>query len=178
MALGHSGCFLGTLHVPDAEMNLEAGLREFFGAGEKKVVLVGVGETLRGDDGVGIKIIELLEEVPMDNVVLLNTGPVPEAFTGKVVEHRPTHVLLLDAANFQGKPGDVKLIKSSKIGGQTISTHSLPLTIFISYIEKMLGSKVLLLGVQPESIEFFTEMSPDVEKAAQEIAALLRKILG
>jgi hydrogenase 3 maturation protease len=159
-------------------MDLEAGLKEFFGEGEKKVVLVGIGETLRGDDGVGIKIIELLEEVPMNNVMLLNTGPVPEAFTGKVVEHKPTHMLLLDAANFRGEPGDVKLIESSKIGGQTISTHTLPLTIFISYIENTLDVKVLLLGVQPRNIEFYSEMSPKVAETAEKVAALLAKMLG
>jgi len=159
-------------------MDLESQLREFFGEAEKRVALVGVGNPLRGDDGVGVKIIELLEGVALDNVMLLNTETVPEAFTGKVAEHKPTHVLLLDAANFRGELGDVKLIESSKIGGQAISTHSLPLTIFISYIEKMMGAKVLLLGVQPKNIEFFTAMSPEVEKTAEEIAALLRKILG
>jgi len=158
-------------------MDLESQLREFFGEAEKRVALVGVGNPLRGDDGVGVKIIELLEEAALENVMLLNTETVPEAFTGKVAEHKPTHVLLLDAANFRGEFGDVKLIESSKIGGQAISTHSLPLTIFISYIEKMLGAKVLLLGVQPRNIEFFTEMSPEVERTAEEIAALLRKIL-
>jgi hydrogenase 3 maturation protease len=159
-------------------MNLEAGLREFFGEGEVKAALVGIGNPLRGDDGVGVRIIELLQENGLRNVMLLNTETVPEAFTGKVAEYNPTHVLLLDAADFHGEPGDVKLIESSKIGGQTISTHSLPLTIFIDYIEKTLGSKVLLLGVQPGNIEYFSEMSLEVEKTAREITDLLRKILG
>lgn len=159
-------------------MNLEEGLREFFGGGEVKAALVGIGNPLRGDDGVGVRIVELLQEDGPRNVLLLNTETVPEAFTGKVVEYNPTHVLLLDAANFRGEPGDVKLIESSKIGGQALSTHSLPLTIFIVYIEKTLGSRVLLLGVQPRNIEYFTEMSREVEKTAEEIADLLRKILG
>jgi hydrogenase 3 maturation protease len=159
-------------------MNLEEGLREFFGGGEVKAALVGIGNPLRGDDGVGVRIVELLQEDGPRNVLLLNTETVPEAFTGKVVEYNPTHVLLLDAANFRGEPGDVKLIESSKIGGQALSTHSLPLTIFIVYIEKTLGSRVLLLGVQPRNIEYFTEMSREVKKTAEEIADLLRKILG
>jgi hydrogenase 3 maturation protease len=158
-------------------MDLESQLREYFGTGEKRVALVGVGNPLRGDDGVGVRIIELLEKAALENVMLLNTETVPEAFTGKVAEHKPTHVLLLDAANFRGEPGDVKLMDSSKIGGQAISTHSLPLTIFISYIEKTMSSKVLLLGVQPRNIEFFTEMSPEVERTAEEVADLLRKML-
>jgi len=110
--------------------------------------------------------------------MLLNTETVPEAFTGKVAEHKPTHVLLLDAANFRGELGDVKLIESSKIGGQAISTHSLPLTIFISYIEKTLDVKVLLLGVQPRNTEFYSEMSSEVAETAEEVAALLAKMLS
>jgi hydrogenase 3 maturation protease len=159
-------------------MDLEAGLREFFGAGEKRVVVVGIGNPLRGDDGAGVKIIELVQETGLPDVMLLNTETVPEAFTGKVTEYKPTHVLLLDAANFHGEPGEVKLIESSRIGGQAVSTHSLPLTIFISYIEKTLDVKVLLLGVQPRNIEFYSEMSSEVAETAERVAALLAKMLG
>ena len=159
-------------------MNLESQVRAFLGEGKKRVALLGVGETLRGDDGVGVKIIELLVESALEDILILNTGSVPEAFTGKLVEHNSTHVLLLDAANFQGEPGDVKLIDSTRIGGQVISTHNLPLTLFINYIEKVLGAKVRLLGVQPKYIGFKTELSQEVAEAAQEVAALLTKILS
>ena len=160
-----------------AEMDLDSQLKDFFGQGERRVVLIGVGETLRGDDGVGVQIIELLKDTKMDRVLLLNTGVVPEAFTGKVVQYNPTHVLLLDAAHFRGEVGEVRLIEASKISGQTISTHSLPLSIFISYIEQ-LGSKVLLLGVQPKNIEFYSEMSPEVSETAKKIANVLARILS
>jgi hydrogenase 3 maturation protease len=159
-------------------MSLESQLREFLGTGERKLALVGVGETLRGDDGVGEKILEALDATEFKGVLLIRVGSVPEAYIGKLVEHGCTHVLLLDAANFRGKPGEVRLIDSSMIGGQAVSTHSLPLTLFITYIEKALGAKVLLLGVQPKSIEFNAGLSPEVAKAAQEVAALLTRILG
>ena len=159
-------------------MSLEAGLREYFGEGKWKVVLIGVGNPLRGDDGVGVRIIEQMQATQLPDVMLLNTETVPEAFTGKVIEYRPTHVLLLDASNFRGEPGEARLIESSRIGGQAVSTHSLPLTIFVSYIEKTLGIRVLLLGVQPKVAEFYAEMSAEVAKAAEKISALLIKVLS
>jgi len=159
-------------------MSLEAGLREYFGEGKWKVVLIGVGNPLRGDDGVGVRIIEQMQATQLPDVMLLNTETVPEAFTGKVIEYRPTHVLLLDASNFRGEPGEARLIESSRIGGQAVSTHSLPLTIFVSYIEKTLGIRVLLLGVQPKVAEFYAEMSEEVAEAAEKISRLLIKILG
>jgi hydrogenase 3 maturation protease len=159
-------------------MALEQGLREYFGDGERRVVLVGVGNPMRGDDGVGVRIIERLEAMSLDGVMLLNTGPVPEAFIGKVESHSPTHVLLLDAADFGGRPGETKLIDPEHIGGQAISTHSLPLNIFISYIEKSLGITVLLLGVQPKTVMFGEEMTPELVEASKRIAETLHKLLS
>jgi len=157
-------------------MSLEAYLAKFFEE-RGKAVIIGVGNPLRGDDGVGMKILEYLEDMDLPDVMLLNTETVPEAFTGKVSEYEPTHVLLVDAANFRGEPGDAKLINSAQIGGTAVSTHSLPLTIFITYIEKTLNVKVKLLGIQPKRIEFYTEMTPELEEASKKISEILIKIL-
>lgn len=159
-------------------MSLEESLRAYFGEGERRVVLVGVGNPIRGDDAVGPMVIELLEAKPMKNVLLLNTESVPEAFTGKVEEFNPTHVLMIDAANFKGAPGETKLITGGQIGGQAISTHSLPLNIFISYIEKSIGVTVLLLGIQPLSIGLGEPMTEPVEVAAVSVVDTLYQILS
>ena len=157
-------------------MSLEQGLRDYFGVDEKRVVLVGVGNPIRGDDAVGPRIIELLESKP--NVLLLNTESVPEAFTGKVEQFTPTHVLMIDAANFRGAAGETKLISGEQIGGHAISTHSLPLNIFISYIERSLGIKVILLGIQPRSIGLGEPMTEPLEAAAKSIANTLYQVLS
>ena len=159
-------------------MSLDEGLRAYFGAGKRRVVLVGVGNTIRGDDAVGPKVIELLEAKPMENVLLLNTESVPEAFTGKVEEFNPTHVLMIDAANFKGAPGETKLITGEQIGGQAISTHNLPLNIFISYIEKSLDVTVLLLGIQPLSIGLGEQITEPVEAATVSVVDTLYQILS
>ena len=159
-------------------MSLEQGLRDYFGSDDKRVVMVGVGNPIRGDDAVGPRIIELLESKPLPNVLLLDTESVPEAFTGKVEQFKPTHVLMIDAANFRGAPGETKLITGEQIGGQAISTHSLPLNIFISYIERSLGIKVILLGIQPMSIGLGEPITEPVEAAAQSIVNTLYQVLS
>lgn len=159
-------------------MALEQGLRDYLGEGERRIVLVGVGNPMRGDDGVGVRIIERLEAMGLDGVMLLNAETAPEAFIGKVESHEPTHVLLLDAANFGGLPGEARLIDSEHIGGQAVSTHSLPLNIFVGYVEKSLGVTVLLLGVQPKTVTFGEEMTPELVEASKEIANTLHLILS
>ena len=157
---------------------MEQELGEYLGEGERRVVLMGVGNPMRGDDGVGVAIIQRLQENPIPGVMLLNTETVPESYIGKVESHRPTHVLLVDAANFGGRPGDTRLIDSQHIGGQAVSTHSLPLTIFITYIEKSLGIKVLLLGVQPKTVAFGEGMTSELAEASKRIAETLRRMLS
>ena len=159
-------------------MALAEGLRDYFGMGENRVVLVGVGNPMRADDGVGPKVIELLQERRIGNVMLINAETVPEAFTGKVEKYKPTHVMLIDAANFRGQVGDAKLITGAQIGGQALSTHSLPLSLFISYIQKSIGVPVILLGVQPKTIDFSMPMSREIEEAAASVADTLYQVLS
>ena len=159
-------------------MELAGGLRDYFGDGENRVVLVGVGNALRADDGVGSKIIELLQERRLENVMLINAETVPEAFTGKVEKYKPTHVMLIDAANFRGQVGETRLITGAQIGGQALSTHSLPLSLFISYLENSIDVPVILLGIQPKTIDFDMPMSREIEEAAVSIADTLIQILS
>jgi hydrogenase 3 maturation protease len=158
-------------------MLLEEGLRRYF-TGRKRVVLIGVGNPYRGDDAVGPQIIEQLDNKHFEDVLLLNVESVPEAFTEKVEQYKPTHVLLIDAANFKGTPGETRLFTGEQIGGQAISSHSLPLNIFISYIEGSLGIKVLLLGIQPKSIGYGETLSEQVEVTAKSVVETLYQILS
>jgi len=159
-------------------MELAGGLRDYFGDGENRVVLVGVGNPMRADDGVGPKIIELLQKRLLENVMLINAETVPEAFTGKVEKYKPTHVMLIDAANFRGQVGEARLITGAQIGGQALSTHSLPLSLFIRYFEKSIDVPVILLGIQPKTIDFDMPMSREIEEAAVSIADTLIQILS
>ena len=159
-------------------MSLHNGLKEYFGKDERRVVLVGVGNPMRADDGVGPKIIELLQERHIENVMLINAETVPETFTGKVEKYKPTHVMLIDAANFKGQAGEARLITGAQIGGKALSTHSLPLTFFISYIEKSIDVPVILLGIQPKTIDFDMMMSREIEEAAVSVAETLIQVLS
>ena len=70
------------------------------------------------------------------------------------------------------------MITSAHIGGQAVSTHSLPLTIFINIIENDLDINVMLLGIQPLTIQFFAPMTPKIEEAAKSIANTLYQVLS
>jgi len=160
-------------------MGLADDLGAFFGGAEgRRVVLVGIGSPIRGDDAVGLKIIELLEGRKLTDVLLLSTEIVPESYTGKIREFEPTHVLMIDAAHFNGEPGEGRMIPTQQIGGVTLSTHSLPLTIFADYLRKTLCSNVALLGVQYKNNGFGMGLTAEVGKGAKKIAKVLYEVLS
>jgi hydrogenase 3 maturation protease len=127
------------------------------------VVILGVGNELRGDDGVGVYIARKLKK---KNVI--NAGVAPENFVGKIRKMKPRRIVIFDALDFGGEPGEVKIIDAKKTEGLKISTHSLPLSFFCQLFEK---KEIYLVGIQPKGNEFGSEMSKEVKKAANKLIA-------
>jgi hydrogenase 3 maturation protease len=69
-----------------------------------------------------------------------------------------------------------------EIGGIILSTHTLPLSVMAEIIKQTVGAKVMVLGIQPETIEFGEGLSEKLQEASAEIArtiaAALRKTGG
>lgn len=155
-------------------MALNERLKEFLAeCGERKVAILGIGSKIRGDDAVGLEVVEQLEERLLRDVLLLKTETVPESFTGVLRDFKPTHVLMIDAAHFDGSTGEARIISTQMICEMCVSTHNLPLTILVNYIKWTLGSKVAIIGIQPKSIAFGTEMTKELKTAAQKVASII-----
>ncbi|RJS68268.1 hydrogenase maturation protease [Candidatus Bathyarchaeota archaeon] len=80
----------------------------------EKVVVAGIGNPIRMDDFVGVKIIQDLHGKVSEKVYLLECETVPESFIQQIIDFNPTHVLLIDAAILGLKPGEAKLVKPPK----------------------------------------------------------------
>ena len=160
-------------------MSLKVELEAFLGdAAGRRVVLVGVGSPIRGDDIVGLKVLQFLEGKLPSSVLLLETESVPESYTGSIRDFQPTHVVIVDAANFGGAPGEARIIPPKAIANSSVSTHSLPLHVFIGYVKQSICQNVILLGIQGVNIDFGAELTPEVEKGAHALAGLLKTLLG
>ena len=159
-------------------MSLAEDLKRFLEVdGENRIVLVGIGSPIRCDDAVGLRVIELLRVKELKNILLLSVETVPESYTGTIRDFNPTHVIMIDAAHFKGKPGEGRIIPTQAISNSSVSTHSLPLTIFADFIRKSICAKVALIGVQSVNIKLGEGLTSEVEKGAQKIAEILSSVL-
>jgi hydrogenase 3 maturation protease len=158
-------------------MSLREELAGFLGDGDRRVAVMGIGSPIRGDDAAGLLVVEELQGCGLRDVLLVSAETVPESFTGKIRGFGPTHVLMIDAADFRGAPGEARMIPKTVIGGSTISTHSMPLNVLIDFIEKTTRSRVALLGVQPKCTEFGAEVTPEIREASRKIASIICELL-
>jgi hydrogenase 3 maturation protease len=147
--------------------------------GRKKVVIAGIGNPIRQDDFVGLKIVESLEGKVTRNVCLIECETVPESYLLDIEQFEPTHVLLIDAAFLGLKPGTARLFDAQKIVDfPAITTHVLPLKVFCEYVKQSTGAKIALLLVEPKTMDFGEGLSVEVKAAAQKIVAVLIGLLG
>ena len=144
----------------------------------QKVVVAGIGNPIRMDDFVGVKIVQDLQGKVSDRVYLIECETVPESFIQQIIDFDPTHVLLIDAAILGLKPGESRLISPEKLTMfPAFSTHMLPLRIFCEYISKTAKAKIALLVIEPKKADFGEGLTPEISASVQSIVDALLEAL-
>ena len=130
-----------------------------------RLVIVGIGNVLKNDDGLGVVILKELQGKTSDKISLIDCGTVPEAYVGPIRKFSPSHILMIDAAEIGSKPGTIRFVFTDEIQGISISTHTLPLNVFTEYLKKETNAEIALLAVQPKNLEFGNSLSSEVLNA-------------
>lgn len=141
-----------------------------------RVAVLGVGNRLRGDDGVGPIVIDGLREAGL-NEGLFDCGTAPENYIAPALELEPEGVLFVDACAFGGHPGEFRLFSRQEIDELAmalVSTHTLPLAMTVELIALQSPARIALLGVQPAQVEFGLPLSPAVAAALPTIVTAVR----
>lgn len=138
-----------------------------------KVVIVGIGNIMKGDDGFGPALIEKLSGKV--KAVCINAGNSPENYAGKIVKENPDTVLLVDAAHLDLEPGQYEILAPPEILKSGFTTHDISPRVFIDYLGSQTKAKIFLLGVEPQNILLGDEMSEPAKKALDDIEILIRE---
>ena len=145
--------------------------------GGKTIAIVGLGNVLRRDDGIGVyvasKLKNLLRNVSGVEVILAEDRV--DYAAKELEELKPGLIIVIDAMEFHGKPGEVRVVRLEDVEEPYAYTHRIPMkTIF-----KLTGIEVptYVLGIQVVSREFGEGLSEEVKAAGDELAEFLTKIL-
>lgn len=132
---------------------------------------------MRGDDGLGSILAQKLSLLENKNITVFDGKTVPENFTGAIKRETPSHIILLDAVKMNEKPGHIKLVAKEEIANYSISTHAMPLSFLIKYLESTTPAEIMLLGIQPENMDLICELSPKIQESINYVLKLFNQVL-
>lgn len=133
-----------------------------------RVLVLGIGNLVMSDDGVGVKVVQHLQrEYRFDeNVEIMDGGTLGLDLLPKL--EGIDHLIVVDAVETGRKPGTCVRLAGEElpIALETkVSAHQMGLKDLLS-VARLLGhspGEMVLIGVQPGSIEMDTELTPEVE---------------
>ncbi len=128
-----------------------------------RILILGLGNELLGDEGVGVHGVRLLQELklPADTKVLeIGTGildALPELGQAE-------RIIVLDAMKAGGPPGTVYKIPLDHCSGSTCiaSMHGFDIFRVMALTEYSEVPPVMVFGVEPKAIEWSMTLSPQV----------------
>jgi hydrogenase 3 maturation protease len=142
----------------------------------KRFGVVGIGNVIKGDDGAGCLLVEILgEDFPMPTV---DCAEVPENYGGWVERRDLEAVVYVDAVDFGGKPGETRIIPLEKMMESATSTHNLSLHYMIRFLEEEWSGDAMLVGIQPASTQLGDGVGAEVESGVRRVADVLMKAAG
>ena len=136
-----------------------------------KTVILGVGNTLRADDGAGCVLAQRLKG--KTRALCIDAGSSPENFTGTIRKVDPDTILVVDAADLGKEPGAFALLEKDEIMTVGFTTHDLSPAMLMEYLKAQTKASIYLLGIQPASVEFGEGLSERVEETLEKVEGLI-----
>lgn len=140
------------------------------GAGPKQnIVVLGVGNTIRSDDGVGVHVLRKLECDPRlpNGITLVDGGT--RGLELLAFLHDCSRLLFLDAVDVGEQPGTLLRLVGDERGGLAAGTsvHQLGVADLLTALPLVseIDREIVFFGVQPASTDWGTELSGPVEEA-------------
>ncbi len=116
----------------------------------RRIAVIGIGDDLLPFDCLGMYAAREIEKLHLPEIRIFFAGTVPESVTAPIRRFQPDHVILLDSADLNVRPGTIAVLNAGKIQASLVSTHVLPLTAVMKFIEHDSKTRVTLLGIQPD----------------------------
>lgn len=130
--------------------------------------LMSIGNPLKSDDDIGNIV---LDKINLD-LKKIKAETTPENFLNELKEFEK--IIILDALEFGGEVGEVRVFNLEDLDGTFSSTHSIP----ISLIKKLLpDSEIKVIGIQPRKIAFGVmsiELRNKINRIGREVENIVR----
>ncbi|MFH1703442.1 MAG: HyaD/HybD family hydrogenase maturation endopeptidase [Nitrospirota bacterium] len=145
-------------------------------------LILGIGNILLKDEGVGVHVVERLKTMPLpENVEVLDGGTAGLDLTDFIAGRKK--LIVIDAVNAGGKPGTIYRLTKENLDIKPKAIGSFHEIDFLDalYISEIMNSKpeeVVVIGIEPKDMGIGTELSPEIEERIPEIIRLVKAELN
>ena len=139
-----------------------------------KTIILGIGNTLKGDDGAGPAVCERIAGKVCAEVI--DAATVPENYIQTILKKAPQNLVIIDAVDFAALPGKIELFETEKLNSLVISTHTLSPRIFIDMIRNQVQVSVFFIGIQPAQVGLGQALSAQISDAVDRLCNILEVI--
>jgi hydrogenase maturation protease len=148
-----------------------------------KTLVLGIGNTLLTDEGVGVHVLERLGDEPLpDDVELLDGGTLSFTLAGPIEE--ADALVVVDATNLTSPPGTLRVFEGEAmdaflLGNRKSSVHEVGLTDLraIALLAGHWPRQRALVGIQPEVVGWGEVPTPAVAAAVPLAARAVRELI-
>jgi hydrogenase maturation protease len=150
------------------------------------IKIIGIGQSLRGDDAVGLAAVRFWQERYQANIESSNLqvelAELPGIGLLSLLEGTSI-AILVDAVHSNSKPGTIHLLSNDQLEaftGGASSAHGWGVTETLSLGEKLLPSsmpeKIIIIGIEAGNLSLGESLSPQVEQVLPEVARLIDQL--
>ncbi|MFH0929408.1 MAG: hydrogenase maturation protease [Candidatus Aenigmatarchaeota archaeon] len=123
-------------------------------------VIMSIGNPIKSDDNIGNIVLEKIET----DALKIRAETSPENFIDRM--KGCDEIIILDALQFGGDVGEVKVFELYDVEDRLLSTHSIPIELLKKFFP---NSKIKVIGIQPKNLDFGEEISKGLEVKMDEI---------
>jgi hydrogenase 3 maturation protease len=140
-----------------------------------KTIIVGIGNTLKGDDGAGPLVCEQLRQGGIA-AEIIDAGTVPENYIQRITKKTPQNLLIIDAIDFGAGPGTIKIFGPQQLNAFIVSTHTLSPRLFAELVSRNMKVDIYFIGIQPAQTQLGQSVSAEAAQAAEQLSQALAEI--
>ena len=124
-------------------------------------VVIGIGNLLKRDDNIGNLVVDKLRKTIKDKNILFIRGETnPENFIGKIKSFNPDVIYFIDAVEFDGEVGDVKVFSVEDVLNQSLSSHGISVRVFKDFFP---DAEINVIGIKPEDVGYGEGLSKSID---------------
>ena len=139
------------------------------------VAIIGLGNLLMCDDGVGVHAVKELQKDPPEGVVIADVGTAVLDYQELFEE--TDEIIAIDAVCAGDKAGSIYSFDAADAElNRRNSLHDLGIQALIEFIDEKSRPHVTILGVEPEKIEYGMELSKTVSSVLPQVVDTAKKM--